>query len=84
MFQLRRDMRNKLDDNLFMKMFKASLKNLSNVDDNFCKKDSSKDALTALKKKIYVKWMKKRNYLTKLNSVITDVSNNFVLLLFST
>ena len=55
MFQLRLDMRNKLDDNLFMKMFKASLKNLSNVDDNFCKKDSSKDALTALKKNIYVK-----------------------------
>ena len=43
MFQLRHDMRNKLDDFLFMKTFKASLKNLSNVDVNFCKKGSTKD-----------------------------------------
>ena len=63
-FQLRRDMRNKLDDNLFMKMFKASLKNLSNVDVNFCKIDSSKDALIALNKFIYVKGLEKRKYLT--------------------
>ena len=61
MFQLRHDMRNKLDDNSFKKMFKASLKNLSNVDENFCKKD----ALIALKKNIYVKGSEKRNYLTK-------------------
>ena len=65
MFQLRRDMRNKLDDNLFKKMFKASLKNLSNVDGNFCKKYSSKDALIALKKNIYIKGSDKCNYLTK-------------------
>ena len=37
MFQLRRDMRNKFDDNVFMKIFKASLK-LLNIDVNFCKK----------------------------------------------
>ena len=37
MFQLRRDMRNKFDDNVFMKMFKASLK-LLNIDVNFYKK----------------------------------------------
>ena len=60
MFQLRRDMRNKLDDNSFKKMFKASLRNLSNVDENFCKKD----ALIALKKNIYVNGSEKRNYLT--------------------
>ena len=64
-FQLRRDMRNKLDDNLFMKIFKASLKNLSNDDDNFGKKYSSKDALIALKKNMYVKGLDKRNYSTK-------------------
>ena len=54
MFQLRRDMRNKLNDNSFMKKLKLSLKNLSNVDDNFWKKDSSKDALIALKKYIFM------------------------------
>ena len=59
MFQLRRDMRNKFDDNVFMKMFKASLK-LSNIDVNFCKIDSSKDALIALKKSIYIKGLEKR------------------------
>ena len=61
MFQLRRDMRNKLDDNLFNKILKASLKNLSNVDDNFCKKD----ALITLKKNIYVNGSENWNYLTK-------------------
>ena len=65
LFHLRRDMRKKLDDNLFMKKLKASLKNLSNVDDNFCKKDCSKESLTTLKKNIYVNGSEKRNYLTK-------------------
>ena len=65
MFQLRRDMRNKLDDNLFNKILKASLKNLSNVDDNFCKKDSSKHAPITLKKNIYVNGSENWNYLTK-------------------
>ena len=37
-FQLRCDLRNKLDDNSFMNMFKSSLKNMSKVDDNFCNK----------------------------------------------
>ena len=65
MFQLRRDMRNKLNDISFMKKLKSSLKILSNVDDNFYKKDCSKESLTALKKNIYVKEMEKRIYLTK-------------------
>ena len=65
MFQLRCDMRDKLNDKLFMKKLKASLNNLSNVDDNICKKDSLKDALIAFKKNIYVKGMEKRYYLTK-------------------
>ena len=64
MLQLRRDMRNKLDDFLFMKMFKASLKNLSNVDFNFCKKRSTKDGLITLKKYVYVKGLENRKYLT--------------------
>ena len=38
MFQLRRDMRNKLDDNSFKQIFKASLENLSNVIKTFVKK----------------------------------------------
>ena len=57
-------MRKKLDEHLFMKKFKASLNNLSNDDDNFCKKVCSKESLSALKKNIYVKEMDKRNYLT--------------------
>ena len=60
MFQLRRDMCNKFDDNLFMKILKASLKNLSNIDVNFCKIDSSKDAFIALKKSIYINGLEKR------------------------
>ena len=64
MLQLRRDMRNKLDDFLFMKMFKASLKNLSNVDFNFCKKRSTKDGLITLKKYVYVKGLENIKYLT--------------------
>ena len=47
-----------------MKMFKASLKNLSNVDYNFCKKVLTKDGLSTLKKYIYVKGMEKWNYIT--------------------
>ena len=58
-------MRKKLDDNLFMKKLKASLKQLSNVDDNFCKKDWSKESLITLKKNIYVKVSENWNYLTK-------------------
>ena len=64
MFQLRRDMCNKLDDLLFTKIFKASLKNLSNVDDNFCKNFLTKDGLSTLKKSIYVKGMENGKYLT--------------------
>ena len=65
MFQLRRDMPKKLDEHLFMKKFKESLKNLSNDDDNFCKKVCSKESLSALKKNIYANGSEKRNYLTK-------------------
>ena len=42
-------------------MFKAPLKNLLNVDENFCKKDG----LIALKKNIYVNGSEKRKYLTE-------------------
>ena len=67
MFQLRCDMCNKLDNHSFMKMFKSSLKNLSNIDDNFCKKVLTKDGLSALKKSIYVKGMEEWKYITMIN-----------------
>ena len=55
---------NKLDDLSFIKMFKSSLNNLSNVDDKFCKKVLIKNGMSALKKSIYVKGMKKWKYIT--------------------
>ena len=65
MFQLRRDMRDKLDENLFMKKLKSSLKICQMLMTTFVKNDCSKESLTVLKKNIYVKEMEKRNYLTK-------------------
>ena len=53
-------MRNKLDDDSFMKKIKSSLKNMSKIDDNFCKKGSTKDGLSALNKSIYVRGMEEQ------------------------
>ena len=52
-------MRNKLDDDSFMKKIKSSLKNMSKIDDNFCKKGSTKDGLSVLNKSIYVRGTEK-------------------------
>ena len=66
-FQLRCYMCNKLDDHSFMKIFKSSLNNLSNVDDNFCKKVLTKDELSVLKKSIFVQGMEEWKHLTRVH-----------------
>ena len=67
MFQLRCDLRNKLDDDLFMEIFKLPLNNLSKVDVNLCSKVSTKDELSTLKTSIYVKGMEEWSYLTSVH-----------------
>ena len=58
-------MRDRFNEKLYLKMFKASVKNLSKVDGTFSNKGLTKDAMSILKKSIYVKGMEDWKYLLK-------------------
>ena len=67
MFQLRKHMRDKLNEKLFLKMLKASVKNLSKVDGIFLNKGLTTNVITGLKNSIYEEGMEGRQYLTKVH-----------------
>ena len=59
MFNFRRDMHNKFNDQSFINMLKILLRNLLKFDDNFCKKRLTKGGLKILKKSMHVKGTEK-------------------------
>ena len=67
LFQLRKHMRDRFKDKLFLKMFKASVKNLSKVDGTFLSKGLTTKAINGFKNSIYKEGMESRNYLTKVH-----------------